>query len=87
MPKVYASERSNAAGQRPAISSFVKRLNGSSLAVGAIIGLLIGLLIGWAIWPVQWTNAWPADLSPEAKAQYLASVAQAYTNNNDAQAA
>lgn len=83
MPKGYASGRSNAAEQRPAISDYVKRLSGASLLIGAVIGLLVGLLIGWVIWPVQWSNAWPADLSPEAKAQYLVSVAQVYSYYND----
>lgn len=46
--------------------------------IGAAVGLIVGLIIGWVIWPVQWTNAWPGDLSDEAKAQYLASVAQVY---------
>jgi len=83
MPKGYASGRSNAAGQRPAISDYVKRLSGTSILIGAVIGLLVGLLIGWVVWPVQWSDAWPGDLSAEAKAQYLASVAQVYTYYND----
>lgn len=48
------------------------------LLVGLIGGLLVGLLIGWVLWPVNWTNAYPADLNAESKAQYLAAVADAY---------
>ena len=55
--------------------------------IGALLGLLLGLLIAWAIWPVQWTDAWPADLSQEARAQYLAAVAEAYVYYGDEQAA
>ncbi|MCB0133455.1 MAG: hypothetical protein KDD78_21470, partial [Caldilineaceae bacterium] len=46
---------------------------------GAILGLIVGLLIGWVFWPVKWTGGGtPADLAPSAKADYLASVADAY---------
>jgi len=55
--------------------------------IGALVGLLIGLFIAWILWPVQWTNAWPADLSQEARAQYLAAVAEAYVYYGDAGAA
>jgi hypothetical protein len=47
------------------------------------VGLLLGLLFAWLIWPVQWTNAWPADLSQEARAQYLAAVAESYVYYGD----
>jgi hypothetical protein len=57
------------------------------LAAGGLAGLILGLIIGWLVWPVQWTNAWPSDLSPEAKAQYLATVAEAYVYYGDAEAA
>jgi hypothetical protein len=55
--------------------------------IGAFAGLLLGLFFAWMVWPVQWTNAWPADLSQEARAQYLAAVAEAYVYYGDAQAA
>ncbi len=87
MPNVYSPGRSKAAETRPAFIDFLRQLSGPSLAVGAVVGLIAGLLIGWVFWPVEWENAWPADLSPEAKAQYLASVAQVYTYYNDEQAA
>ena len=78
MSHMYSQDRTDAAEQRPEMSHYVKSLHGWSILVGAVIGLIIGLVIGWVLWPVQWTNAWPADLSQEAKAQYLASVAQVY---------
>jgi hypothetical protein len=55
--------------------------------VAAVVGLLLGLLIGWQVWPVQWTNAWPADLSDEARAHYLAAVAESYNYYGDSEAA
>ncbi|MDI9548976.1 MAG: hypothetical protein QM346_15395 [Chloroflexota bacterium] len=87
MPNVYSPGRSKAAETRPAFLAFIRQLSGTSLAIGAVVGLIAGLLIGWVFWPVEWKNAWPADLSPEARAQYLASVAQVYTYYNDEQAA
>src|SRR5688572_23901287 len=54
--------------------------------IGALLGLILGLLIAWLIWPVQWTNAWPGDLSQEARAQYLAAVAESYVYYGDAPA-
>jgi hypothetical protein len=55
-------------------------------AVGALAGLILGLIIAWLIWPVQWAEAWPADLSQEARAQYLAAVSEAYVYYGDDQA-
>ncbi|MCC6458190.1 MAG: hypothetical protein IT328_24770 [Caldilineaceae bacterium] len=55
--------------------------------IGGVLGLLLGLIFAWVIWPVQWTDAWPADLSQEARAQYLAAVAESYVYYGDAQAA
>lgn len=50
-----------------------------SLAIGwLLIGLLIGLLVGWVIWPVQWSDADPDDLRPEARAHFIAATADAY---------
>jgi hypothetical protein len=57
------------------------------LGAGLVIGLLAGLVIGWGVWPVQWSDAWPADLAPEAKAQYLAAVSEAYVYYGDDAAA
>jgi hypothetical protein len=54
------------------------RRNQQPLIVGAVLGLLLGLFIAWVVWPVQWSNAWPPDLSDQAKADYIAAVADAY---------
>lgn len=48
------------------------------LLFGVVLGLVIGLLIGWVLWPVSWQGAMPNELFPDAKAQYLAAVAEAY---------
>lgn len=58
-----------------------------ALGAGALLGLILGLILGWGVFPVRWTNAWPGDLSDEARAQYLAAVAEAYVYYGDAQAA
>lgn len=58
-----------------------------TLGAGMLFGLILGLIIGWAVAPVKWTNAWPGDLSDEARAQYLAAVAEAYAYYGDEQAA
>ena len=86
MSHMYSQDHPDAAEQNPDMSRYVKSLHGWSLLVGAVAGLIIGLIIGWVVWPVQWTNAWPADLSQEAKAQYLASVAQIYAYYPDERA-
>ena len=57
------------------------------LIVGAVVGLLIGLLIGWVIWPVEWQGAKLSELYPEAKADYLVAVAEAYTMYGSPEAA
>lgn len=59
----------------------------SSLAIGVGIGLAVGLFLGWVAWPVQWVNAWPGELNPQARAHYLATVAEAYTYYGDDRAA
>lgn len=58
-----------------------------TLGVGGLLGLILGLIIGWQVLPVQWTQAWPGDLSREARAQYLAAVAEAYVYYGDDEAA
>jgi hypothetical protein len=53
-----------------------------SLIIGLVAGLVIGILLGmplfWGLFPVQWTDAQTYDLSPEARAQYMTLVADAY---------
>lgn len=56
------------------MASGVKRSAG--LMLGLILGLGFGLLIGWIFWPVEWTDAQPSDLGPEAKAALVFAVAQ-----------
>ncbi len=52
--------------------------------VGLIIGVLLGwLAIGWWLWPVRWTNANSYDLAPEARAQYVALVADSFKLDKD----
>lgn len=46
--------------------------------ISALIGLAIGLFLAWQVWPVEWVGARPSDLDADAKAQYLAAVAEAY---------
>jgi len=49
------------------------------LAIGwLLIGLLAGLLIGWVVWPVQWLDAGPDNLRPDARAHFIAATADAY---------
>lgn len=61
--------------------------NWPALAVGLAVGVIVGLLLGWYAWPVQWVNAWPGELNPEARAHYIAAVAEAYSYYGDDRAA
>lgn len=60
---------------------------GTALAAGGVLGLLVGLLIGWVIWPVEWQGAGLNELLPEARAEYLAAVAESYTMYSSPEAA
>jgi hypothetical protein len=55
--------------------------------VGLVLGLLLGMLLFWVLFPVQWTNANSYDLAPQAKAEYVALVADSYSFNKDQAAA
>lgn len=83
----------NRPSRRPSLNRLSPRwMRGESLplatlGIGTVLGLILGLIIGWGLFPVQWTNAWPGDLSDEARAQYLAAVAEAYVYYGDEQAA
>jgi hypothetical protein len=48
------------------------------LIVGVVLGILLGMVLFWVVWPVKWTDANTYDLSPEAKARYIALVADSY---------
>jgi len=51
---------------------------------GFVVGLLIGwLLLGWVLFPVQFTGAKLFDLDPVAKAEWIVTVADAYSANQD----
>lgn len=58
-----------------------------SLIIGLVVGLVVGLLLGmalfWGLFPVQWTDAQTYDLSPEARAQYMALAADSYKLDKD----
>ncbi len=61
-----------------------KRREGIIGVVGLIIGVLLGWLgIGWGLWPVRWTDAQSYDLAPEARAQYVALVADSFRLDKD----
>jgi hypothetical protein len=53
-----------------------------TLIIGTVVGLVLGLLLGmalfWGLFPVQWTDAQPYDLAPQARAQYIGLVADSY---------
>lgn len=53
--------------------------------LSGVLGLLLGLFIGWVLWPVEWENIRPIHLDPDAKAQYVASVADAYVATGETQ--
>lgn len=49
-----------------------------------LIGLLIGwMVLGWWVWPVQWTDAYPSDLTAADRAAYVQMVADAYARRPD----
>jgi hypothetical protein len=60
---------------------------GAALVAGGVLGLLVGLLIGWVFWPVEWQGASLNELLPEARAEYLAAVAESYTMYGSPEAA
>lgn len=68
------------ANQPNPTSGGVRRLSSDRvLAIGwLLLGLLIGLLIGWVVWPVDWADAQPDDLRPEARAHFISATADAY---------
>ena len=57
------------------------------LVVGLVVGILLGMALFWGLFPVQWTDAQTYDLSPEARAQYMALVADSYKLDKDPQQA
>jgi hypothetical protein len=65
--------------------------NRNSLIIGIVVGLIAGLLLGmflfWELFPVQWTDAHPYDLAPEARADYVQLAADSFGLNRDPQEA
>jgi hypothetical protein len=55
----------------------------AGIVVGLILGLLLGVMLFWWLFPVEWTNGQSYDLSPEAKAEYVALVADSYMLDMD----
>jgi len=53
------------------------------IVVGLVLGLVLGMLLFWGVFPVKWTDAHSYDLSPEARAEYMALVADSYALDRD----
>jgi hypothetical protein len=53
------------------------------IVVGLILGILLGMLLFWGLFPVKWENAQSYDLAPEARATYVALVADSFKLNKD----
>ncbi|NOR82316.1 MAG: hypothetical protein GQ526_02355 [Ardenticatenales bacterium] len=63
-------------------------LNERPLVTGLVIGLVIGILVGWlglgwGIWPVEWTDASPAMLRDDFRADYVKMSADQYVRSRD----
>jgi hypothetical protein len=50
---------------------------------GLVSGLLLGMLLFWVLFPVEWTDARPYDLAPDARADYVALVADSFRLDKD----
>jgi len=61
--------------------------NRTNLIIGILAGLVVGLLLGmplfWLVFPVEWTDAHSYDLAAEAKAEYVALIADSYALDKD----
>jgi hypothetical protein len=55
----------------------------AGLVGGLILGLLLGALLFWVLFPVQWTDAHPYDLAPEARAEFVGLVADSFALDRD----
>jgi hypothetical protein len=53
------------------------------VVVGLVLGLLLGMLLFWVLFPVEWTDASTYDLAPDAKAEYVALVADSFALDKD----
>lgn len=51
---------------------------------GFVLGLIIGLFVlGWWLWPVEWTDAGPVDLRPDAREDYLRMAIDSFAVNGN----
>jgi hypothetical protein len=51
--------------------------------VGVILGLLLGMALFWGPFAVEWTDAQPYQLSPQARAEFVGLVADSYVVDRD----
>jgi hypothetical protein len=69
------------------MDSIKKNINQPIVAgvVGLVIGLIIGwFVIGWGLWPVEWTDAYPADLTQSYQEEYMRMSIDSFAVNGDA---
>jgi hypothetical protein len=52
-------------------------------AVGLVLGVLLGMALFWGPFPLERTDAHPYDLAPDARAEYVALVADSYKLDRD----
>jgi hypothetical protein len=56
--------------------------------LGFIAGLFVGLFVlGWWLWPVKWTDASPAALQKDYRAEYLRMAIESFLKTGDIQVA
>ena len=66
------------------VRNFLKKPWAWTLIAG-VAGVLVGMIVfGWWMFPVQWTDATPAFLRQDIKADYLRMTLDSYTVNKDA---
>lgn len=53
------------------------------IVAGLVLGILLGMVLFWGLFPVKWTDANTYDLSPEARATYMALVADSFRLDKD----
>jgi hypothetical protein len=58
------------------VSEFFDRNKWAILLIGLVVGIVLGLVYAWYVAPVEWTNASPAGLRPDFRANYLLWVAR-----------
>ena len=53
------------------------------IVAGLVLGILLGMVLFWGLFPVKWTDANTYDLSSEARAKYMALVADSFRLDKD----